>query len=196
MKAVSSWKPIVVMLVGELDNALSLNQGNYKNYFFYWLTELLFRPKHPIKVHVWAGISFRGATSICIFEGRMNAELFGDILEQTLLPFINDVYPTGHKLMQDNDPKHTSRYIGNFFQQNGVNWWKTPPESPDFNPIENMWHELKEYMRREIKPRTKDELMSGIEEFWNTVDRKKCQKYIRHLRKVLPRAIEVHMELN
>ena len=145
-----------------------------------------------MKVHVWAGISLRGATSICIFEGKMNAELYGNILQQALIPFINQVYPSGHKLMQDNDPKHTSRYIQAFFEQRNINWWKTPPESPDCNPIENLWHELKEYMKREIKPHTKDELISGIEEFWNTVDKDKCKKYIRHLRKVLPRAVELN----
>ena len=31
------------------------------------------RPKHPVKVHVWAGISTRGATKICIFQGIMDA---------------------------------------------------------------------------------------------------------------------------
>ena len=29
------------------------------------------------------------------------------------------------------------------FAENGVNWWHSPPESPDVNPIENLWHELK-----------------------------------------------------
>ncbi len=51
----------------------------------------------------------------------------------------------------------------------GVNWWATPPESPNCNPIENLWHELKEYMRREVKPTTKQELGEGIT-FWATVD--------------------------
>ena len=124
----------------------------------------------------------------------MNAVLYGNILEQNLIPFIDEVYPDGHKLMQDNDPKHTSRYIQAFFEEKGINWWKTPPESPDFNPIENMWHELKEYIRRKAKPRTKSELVSGIKQFWNTVDRNKCRKYIRHLRKVIPRAIELNGE--
>lgn len=144
-----------------------------------------------MKVHVWAGLSFDGATSICIFDGIMNAVLYGNILKKTLMPFIRDVYPSGHKLMQDNDPKHTSHYIQNFFDEKNINWWKTPPESPDFNPIENMWHELKEYLRREVKPRSKDALISGIEEFWSTVDINKCRRYIRHLRKVLPRAVEL-----
>ena len=29
-------------------------------------------------------------------------------------------------------------------------------------PIENLWHELKEYIRRVVKPKTKDELVNGI----------------------------------
>ena len=41
------------------------------------------------------------------------------------------------------------------YYSNGINWWKTPPESPDFNPIENLWHELKEFIRREVKPKQK-----------------------------------------
>ena len=71
--------------------------------------------------------------------------------------------------MQDNDPKHTSRRAREFFADNGIEWWKTPAESPDLNPIENLWHELKEYIRREVKPKTKDDLLTGIDNFWRTV---------------------------
>ena len=79
----------------------------------------------------------------------------------------------------------------NFFADNGIEWWKTLPESPDLNPIENLWHELKEYIRREVKPKTKADLIAGIKEFWGTVDTQKCQKYIGHLKKVIPKVIEV-----
>lgn len=121
----------------------------------------------------------------------MKAPLFTEILETSLVPFITDVYPNGHRLMMDNDPKHTSKFASECMARKNINWWKTPPESPDSNPIENLWHELKEYCRREIKPKTKDELVNGILQFWETVDIQKCRKYIRHLRKVLPRIIEV-----
>jgi len=42
-----------------------------------------------------------------------------------------------------------------------------------------------------VKPKTKDELVNGILAFWATVDVAKCRKYIRHLKKVIPRVIEL-----
>ena len=133
----------------------------------------------------------RGSTGVCVFEGKMDAVMYVDILRNTLKPFIEEVYPEHHRLMQDNDPKHTSRLASAYFSDNNINWWKTPPESPDMNPIENIWHEMKEYIRREVKPKIKQELIDGIHNFWKTVDVPKCKKYIQHLRKVLPRVIEL-----
>jgi transposase len=69
---------------------------------------------------------------------------------------------------------------------------ETSPESPDFNPIENLWHELKEYIRREVKPKTKAELIEGFKAFWATVTVEKCTKYIGHLHKVITRAVELN----
>ena len=127
----------------------------------------------------------RGRTSLCTFEGKMDAAMHIDILQKRLKPFINDMYPNSHRCMQDNDPKHTSRLAKDFFQQHHINWWKTPPGYPDCNPIENLWHEMKEYLQREVKPRVKQEPIDGIQEFWATVDVPKCTVYIRHLRKVI-----------
>ena len=115
------------------------------------------------------------------------------ILQLTLLPFIQQKFspPNTHRFMQDNDPKHTSRAAQNFYATSGINWWCTPAESPDLNPIENLWHELKEYICREVKPTTKLELINA---FWSTVDTNKFFHYINHLRKVMPRVIEVNGE--
>ena len=126
-----------------------------------------------------------------MFEGKMNAPLYVLILERTLLPFLQERLPD-HRFMQDNDPKHTSRCAKAFFEEKRINWWQTPAESPDLNPIENLWHELKEFLRREIKPHSKQELMNGILEFWSTVTIAKCRKYIHHLQKVIPKVIELN----
>ena len=148
------------------------------------------RPKHPIKVHVWAAISKRGRSGICIFEGCMNARGYVNILEKTLLPMIQELYPDGHRFVQVNDPKHTSALAKQFFEDRNINCWPTPAESPDANPIENRWHELKKYLRCIVKPTTKEALISGITEFWSTVDIQKCTRYINHLNKVIPKIIE------
>ena len=85
----------------------------------------------------------KGPTEICVFEGKMDAAMYIDILKTTLKPFIDEVYlDTPPHFMQDNDPKHTSRLASEFFPENRINWWKTPAESPDCNPIENLWHDL------------------------------------------------------
>ena len=78
-----------------------------------------------------------------------------------------------------------------FFRENNVNWWKTVAKSPDLNPIENLWHEFKEYTQREIKAKRKKELVDGIKQFLKTVTVQKSTKYIRRLRKVIPKVIEV-----
>jgi len=149
------------------------------------------KPKRPLKVHVWAGITRHGATNIYIFDGIMDAELYCSILETTLLPFINQTLPN-HRFMQDNDPKYTSRRAQAFMEENGIDWWRTLPESPDLNPIENLWHELKLYLESKVKPQNKQQLVDGIKKFWaEKVTEEKCVKYIDHvLKKVVPAVVE------
>lgn len=140
------------------------------------------QPKHPLKVHIWAGISKRGPTKLMVFEGIMDAEFyFTEILSDGLLLFVRETFPDGHHFQQDNDLKHTSRRAAHFMEENNINWWKTPPKSPDLNPIKLLWHELKHFIRNIVKPHTKNELVEGIPRFWEEkVDAAKCAKYIGH----------------
>lgn len=48
--------------------------------------EITFKPvaKHALKVYVWAGISKRGATNMCISEQTMAAPLYVNILNGLL----------------------------------------------------------------------------------------------------------------
>ena len=120
----------------------------------------------------------------------MDANLFVSILDQTLVPFVREVHPDGHRFQQDNDPKHCSHLARQFYEEKGINWWPTPPELPDLNPIKNLWHELKKYIWRVSKSKSKKELIMGINAFWETVSVERCQKYIGHLKKVVPEVIK------
>ena len=126
------------------------------------------RPKHPVKVHIWGGISCQGATKIVIFTGIMNAIWYGQILSTSLLPFIRKCYPEGHCLQQH----------------------KTPPESPDLNPIENVWGSLKQFLRTQYKPKNLEHLKTGTQQFWATLTPAICRSYINHLHKVMPKLLK------
>ena len=148
--------------------------------------------KHTLKVHVWAGISMRGATKICIFDQIMDASVYIGILTDHLLPFIEKKFQSsGYRFMQDNDPKHTSKKAKEFYEEKGINWWPTPASSADINPIERVWKEMKFYIARHVKPLTKNELVGGINRFWKErMTQAKCVRYISHTHDVLPKVIE------
>ena len=42
----------------------------------------------------------------------------------------------------DNDPKHTARIAKEWIVYNTPHMLITPPQSPDMNPIENLWAEI------------------------------------------------------
>ena len=88
-------------------NECSVSLQQYRRMCYRKVGELTKRkpkPKHALKVHVWAGISRHGASKICIFDGIMNAILYCNILQSTLIPFLMETLPE-HRFMQDNDPK-------------------------------------------------------------------------------------------
>ena len=54
--------------------------------------------KHPLKVHVWAGISKRGASKVLKFGGIMDADFYiEEIIEKTLVPFVREKFADSHR---------------------------------------------------------------------------------------------------
>jgi len=68
---------------------------------------------------------------------------------------------------------------------NNINWWATPAESLDMNPIENVWHALKNNLPTTCKTKQQN-LIASITTFWNNITVADCNRYIDHLYKVMP----------
>ena len=71
-----------------------------------------------------------------------------DILKQHLKTSVRKLR-FGRKwvFQMDNDPKHTSKVVAKWLKDNKVKVLESPSQSPDINPIENVWAELKKRVR-------------------------------------------------
>ena len=112
-------------------------------------------------------------------------------LDSSLVIFLEATFLDGHRLYQDNDPKHTSRWVQWYFKEKEINWWHTPPESPDLNPVELVWGSMKEAIRNNYKPRTLPDLEEAVLHYWRTnMTPEVCSRYVSHIHRVLPAVVE------
>jgi hypothetical protein len=68
----------------------------------------------------------------------------------------------------DNDPKHTSKVVAKWLKDNKVKVLEWSSESPDLNPIEHLWAELKNCVRAR-KPTNLSQLHQLCQEEWATI---------------------------
>uniref|UniRef100_A0A3P8TPJ8 Tc1-like transposase DDE domain-containing protein n=1 Tax=Amphiprion percula TaxID=161767 RepID=A0A3P8TPJ8_AMPPE len=76
-----------------------------------------------------------------------------------------------------NDPKHTSKRAKSWFQTNRIQVMEWPAKSPDLNPIENLWADIKNAVY-EAKPRNAEELWNVVQLSWAAIPVDRCQKLV------------------
>jgi hypothetical protein len=116
-----------------------------------------------------------GPLALCP-EGRMNATKYCGVLEEHLLPFWNSL-DKDLIFMQDGAPPHTANLTKKWKAAHGITCMNWPAQSPDLNPIENIWQQLKTALeKRSPQANNKAELLIALQEEWaklgekNTLD--------------------------
>jgi transposase len=96
-------------------------------------------------------------------------------LQDVLLP---ELQAAGQEMtfMQDNASCHKSKLVMDFLAQNNVKVLPWPPQSPDLNPIENLWAIVKQKRVKKFGfPTTKVELIDQIFSVWNDINVELCE---------------------
>ena len=102
-----------------------------------------------MKVMVWAAFWDTGLTQLYIMDRDFESKKHGysansylEVLEDQVKGWFRQL-GLGYIFMQDNASIHTATKVKQWFTDHGIETTDWPPYSPDLNPIENAWWELK-----------------------------------------------------
>lgn len=130
---------------------------------------------------VWG--CFAGSQRGLLLEVKrsINSEAYQEVLTQGLLPFLeqhkqNEGSDQKLIFMHDNAPAHASASTKTWLEAAKVAPIRWPAQSPDLNPIENVWRDLKH--RVKARQPTRKELPAVVQEEWTNMNGQYFQRFL------------------
>ena len=114
----------------------------------------------------WGCFSIQGPGTLRPVDGMMNSDKYINVLQHKLVPEMMKIFPNNDGIFQqDLTPCHTSKKVTKYMTDNNITTLAWPGNSPDLNPIENLWSIIKTRLRnRDCTQKTK--LIESIIDVW------------------------------
>lgn len=91
-----------------------------------------------------AGLSLNGIIAPMVLDRAINGVWFQTYIEQALVPVLSP----GDIVIMDNLDSHKGRTVRDLIEAAGAELRFLPPYSPDFNPIESAFSQIKAHLRK------------------------------------------------
>ncbi len=141
------------------------------------------------KIMLWGCFSAKGPGRLICVKERMNGAMYREILSENLLPSARALkMKRGWVFQHDNDPKHTTRATKEWLRKKHFKVLEWPSQSPDLNPIENLWRELKVRVAQR-QPQNITALEEICMEEWAKIPATVCENLVKTYRKRLTSVI-------
>lgn len=95
-------------------------------------------------------------------------------------PYSFEFMPIKWIFMHDNDPKHASNIVKAWLVDEQIDVLTWPAQSPDLNPIEHLWNDVKVKIGQ-TKFKNSNDLWAGIKEAWYSIPQSRCQALVESL---------------
>ncbi len=86
----------------------------------------------------------------------------------------------GWVFQHDNDPKHTTKATKEWLKKKHIKVLEWPSQSPNLNPIDNLWRELK-FRVAKRQPRNLNDLERMCKEVWDKIPPEMCANLVDQL---------------
>ena len=133
-------------------------------------------------VMVWCCMSYFGVGELVFIDTTMDRMHYANILSNSLTPSATQMGLGEYIFQHNNDPKHASAHVRSFLANSGVQVLEWPSQSPDLNPIENLFAYMKDRLRGSMI-KNKLELKAKILEAWNSIPAHVCKKLVESMYK-------------
>ena len=129
-------------------------------------------------VMVFGMFSSQGTTPLVRLQTRVNAQIYKNIVQDHVVPIIQNSGFDRATFMQDNAPCHKAKVVMSYLSEQDFEIMDWPPQSPDLNPIENLWKTLGVKVM-ERNPTNTEDLWVKLQEEWSKISIEDCQELIR-----------------